>query len=63
MSAPPSLVIVLALEAAPRLFFDCMNEGEERRLREWLLAHEELLELAVRALELRDELESEERAA
>jgi hypothetical protein len=58
MSAPPSLAIVLELEAAPRLIFDCLSESEEKRLKDWLWAHSELLALAVRALELRDEPEA-----
>jgi hypothetical protein len=57
MSAP-SLVILLELEAAPQLLCNYVDEGEERRLRQWLDAHPDLLELAVRALELRDELEA-----
>jgi hypothetical protein len=55
----PSLVILLELEAAPRLLCNYVNESEERRLANWLAeAHAELLGLVVRALELRDELEA-----
>jgi hypothetical protein len=57
MSAP-ALVIVLGLEAAPRVLFDCINDGEWERLEEWFAAHPELLDPAVRALELRAELEA-----
>jgi hypothetical protein len=57
MSAP-ALVIVLELEAAPRVLFDCINDAEWERLQEWFTAHPELLDPAVRALELCDELEA-----
>jgi hypothetical protein len=56
MSAP-ALVIVLGLEAGPRLLRDCMNESEELRLADWFAAHPELLDLIARARELRDEFE------
>ena len=29
---PPALLVVLALEAEPRLYLDCLREGEELRL-------------------------------
>jgi hypothetical protein len=56
MSAP-ALVIRLELEAAPRLIFDCVSESEEKRLEDWFAAHPDLLDPALRALELRDEFE------
>jgi hypothetical protein len=48
MSAP-SLIIVLELEAAPRLLFDVASESEEKRLTDWIEAHPALLDLAARA--------------
>ena len=40
----PALVVRVELEAAPQAYFDCVNEGEERRLRDWLAAHPGLLD-------------------
>jgi hypothetical protein len=38
----PALHIVLALEARPRVFVDCLDEGDKQRLEDWLdLAREE----------------------
>jgi hypothetical protein len=51
----PALVITLALEAAPRVSADCLNESEYDRLRDWLASREELLALVARAIELEDE--------
>jgi hypothetical protein len=52
-----ALVIVLELEAAPRVLFDCIN-SEWERLEEWFATHPELLDPAFRALEFRAELEA-----
>lgn len=54
--SPPAVVIRLEIEAAPQVLFDCVSESEEKRLKDWLNARPELLGLAVRALELREEL-------
>lgn len=55
----PALVIELAVEATPRVRIECVNESEERRIVDWIRAHDGLAELVARALELVDE----ERAA
>jgi hypothetical protein len=51
----PSLIVIFELEAAPRVLFDCVNDAEWARLEEWFGAHPELLDPAIRALELRAE--------
>lgn len=51
----PSIQIELAIEAAPRIRIVAMNEGEERRLMDWLCSHERLADLIQQALELADE--------
>lgn len=48
----PRLVIVLELEAAPRLYVECEREGDERRLRAWIASSADIRELAVRATEI-----------
>lgn len=53
MSAP-AVVIVLELEARPRVIVGTLDDGEAARLRDWLDAHPELLMLITRALELDD---------
>jgi len=42
---PPALRIIIALEQRVRLDTTCRNEGERDRLRHWLAAHPELLDL------------------
>lgn len=37
MKTPPMVVIVLALETAPRVVTLAASEGEERRVVDWLL--------------------------
>jgi hypothetical protein len=54
MSAP-ALIIRLELEAAPKVFGDCMSEGEADGLKDWIDSNPELLDLVESALELRDE--------
>lgn len=49
---PPSLSIVLELEAPPRVYLDCANGAEEERLRDWINASEALCDLVIDALEL-----------
>jgi hypothetical protein len=49
----PAVLIWLALEARPQVFFDCLSESEEARLLDWIGSHPELLELIAEALELR----------
>ncbi len=46
----PAVHVVLALEEAPRVIFDCLDDAEEARLDDWLCAHPSLLELLARAL-------------
>ena len=57
---PPSVSILLEFEhRAPRSSFTFVNDAGEARMRDWLLAHPQLLALIRRAVEL----EREERAA
>jgi hypothetical protein len=35
----PAIVIRLELESAPRVFADCLDDGEEARLADWLAEH------------------------
>jgi hypothetical protein len=46
---PPALIVRLELESRPRVFVDALNEGEARRLADWLAAAER--PLAERVLE------------
>lgn len=41
----PSLHVVVPLEGSPRLYLDVLNEGEEQRLLDWLMAAPEAREL------------------
>ncbi len=52
MSGTPALTILLPLEGAARLWLDAMTDAEERRLWDWIVAHDDLAALVVRALEL-----------
>jgi hypothetical protein len=58
MSAPAA-VIRFELEAAPRVYADCLNESEFRRLLDWIDTHPELRAV----LEYVGELQEEARAA
>jgi hypothetical protein len=49
---PPALVIRLAVEARPRLYVDCVNDGERERLVDWLRSSDDLSRLVDDALEL-----------
>jgi hypothetical protein len=51
----PAVVIRLELEAAPRVYVDCLNGREEARLRDWLDSKPELADLAAWALQLAGE--------
>jgi hypothetical protein len=51
---PPSLVIVLALEAAPRIYSDTLNDAEANRLCDWIGSHPDLAGLLDRAIEVRE---------
>ena len=51
----PAMLIEFPVESAPRLYMRAQNEGEERRLNDWLVSHPELTELIERALELAQE--------
>jgi hypothetical protein len=50
----PSIVIVLELEAAPKVRVAVMNESEEKRLSDWIATHPELCALLGRALALEE---------
>ena len=47
-------MVVLQLETALKVAWDCLNEGEEQRLRDWLQSHPDpgYAEIIARALEL-----------
>ena len=53
MSAP-SIVIVLELEAAPKVRLDVMSESEAQRLNDWIALHPELCALLRRASALEE---------
>jgi hypothetical protein len=46
------VLVVLALEAAPAVLLDCLDEAEERRLRDWLRAHDGYADLVRDAVDL-----------
>lgn len=48
----PAVVIRLELERAPVLYFDCLNEGEEKRLHDWITARWKYAELVQQAAAL-----------
>jgi hypothetical protein len=48
----PSVLILFQLETAIRVAWDCLNEGEEQRLRDWIESHPEYGPIVARALEL-----------
>jgi len=51
----PALVIRLELEAAPVVYVDTLDTGEEARLTDWLtVARPDIGELAARAFELEE---------
>jgi hypothetical protein len=50
----PAVTIVLALEAAPDVAIDCIDEGEAKRLGQWLTAHDDYVDLVSRAQDLAD---------
>jgi hypothetical protein len=56
-ACPPRLVIVLSLEAGPRVYADSVDEWETSRLQDWIRSHEDLAELLDRALSIREEWE------
>ena len=58
MSAP-AVVILIRLEASPLVLVDCLNQGEDARLLDWLATRADIGEPVVRALALA----SRERAA
>ena len=51
----PAVVILFPLGAAPQVWLDVANGGEEHRLHEWLERHGEYAELVERARELAEE--------
>lgn len=52
--SPPAVLILFLLETAIRVAWDCLNEGEEQRLRDWIEAHPDYGPIA-RALEMAKE--------
>ena len=42
VGSPPTLFIACPLEGPPSVFADCLHEGDETRLRDWI-AHDPLL--------------------
>jgi hypothetical protein len=57
---PPTLVIEVPLEGAPRIRLDVLDECEEARLRDWLRSSLVLARVAHDAIELLNELLDEE---
>ena len=55
----PAILILVQLETAIRVAWDCLNEGDELRLRDWIDAHPDYGPIIARALELAEQ----ERAA
>jgi hypothetical protein len=51
---PPSVTIVLSLEAAPRVITDAQTDAEANRLGDWILAQPDLVELLDKALVSRE---------
>ena len=51
----PAIFIALPLEAPPRVLINCLNSGEEERIRDWIYSHDAFAELLARALELAEE--------
>jgi len=51
---PPSVTIVLGLEAAPVVLSDAQTDEESARLCDWILAQPDLVELLDRALVARE---------
>jgi hypothetical protein len=47
---PPSLCIVLSIEAAPRVLTDAHTDAEASRLCDWICSQDDLVELLDRAL-------------
>ena len=54
MSAP-AVIIVLRLEATPRVVLDALSESEAVRLVDWLESQDDYVRLVARALELEEE--------
>jgi hypothetical protein len=50
----PAFLIRVELEAAPQVMVDCLSEGEEKRLDDWLASHPDFLQLVWSAIVLRD---------
>lgn len=60
----PRLVIVLAIESAPRVLTDALSDAEATRLADWILSQPDLVELLDRALLSREQrLRQQEDAA
>jgi hypothetical protein len=47
--AAPAVVIRLEIEASPVVYIDASNEGEARRIADWINAHPNLLRLVKQA--------------
>jgi hypothetical protein len=54
---PPSLTIVMRLEATPRIYSDCVDDWESSRMLDWIGSHPELAELLDRAIEIAERWE------
>jgi hypothetical protein len=48
----PAVLTLIQLETAIRVAWDCLNEGEEERLRDWIEAHPDYGQIIARALDL-----------
>jgi hypothetical protein len=59
----PRLVVVVEFEWPPVVVIDALDEGEVRRLLDWLEAHADLVDVVAVAFESAVELMREERAA
>jgi hypothetical protein len=52
---PPRLMIVLAIESAPRVISHTLTDAEATRLADWILSQPDLVELLDKALLSREE--------
>jgi hypothetical protein len=48
--SPPSVAIVIELECWPKLVWNALNDGEQRRLYDWISSNDKLAELVGRAV-------------
>jgi hypothetical protein len=52
----PAVIIRIEFEAAPRVVCDYLTEADEKRMRHWLDAHPDLVELLERAYEVQERM-------